>query len=1072
VLLRLKKIIWVFFIAFDFCVLAVAAGGAFYLESDGPRVELEKILSSQMGRDVRFQDNFDLNFYPWLGVDTGPVTVSAPENSSYPHQLTVKDINLKVRLLPLLSGELEVDTIIVDSPSLHVDRLKDGSLNLPVFDSSETEKERTSGERYFNRISVRGASILNATCAYNDVGSGNSFRVSGINVRTGLLRKGTPLAFEISAILDAELFSLKAEANLKGLVDFSLRQKRVALSDTSLALKLESKELLGAKESVDGIASLDFDLIEGRVDVTGLVLQGAGIRLSGSANCTDIYHAPDFKGRLKSTRFDPKKVFSKFTPVPIPSAYKDILNVASFEMNFHSTLEKTELSNMVLAVDHTVIKGDFSLKDYSNPWLEFDVRADSVVFDPYEKLFDLEKKSIEKDSAPENGGGPGIKSFRDMVIADMVRKIPCNGKLEVDHFVYDGIRLNNAELSLSPGPEVASLSVGKGSYLDGDFGLSVGLKFSDKEKGVLYLNGQGSVSPFSLSRLSQKIQGLNFRAGKASFKLSGLTSRGRTPGELVRNLKLDSRLEGLGVVADLSFKGVPDEMKKVHAEKTAVSLHLSPLGSDISRDMVGRKLALKLSGAMLEPAGVFNGSFHGGLLCSRNDLSDIEIRDGKLDFSIGGKGVPVIKKNVSLSISGGGGLRSGNLKLDNFAFKSGKIDLNGNIDAHRLGSETAAAVGVIKLPETDCSEFFDLFGISKPETNDPNAFDTVELDSSFQLNGENLTFRVNKCSLDDAAANGTFQISDFKNPFLHFVIKADKVDVDHFLPPQMQKLSKDSVNPGAGDIRQPEWQFPDEFLGAVNATGKVECNYFRIFDFGAGKISADVDMQNAIIDIHNMKADFHEGSLAGRLELGLKNGTVSLGTDVEARGFQAGLFFVDYVGRDYVTGKTDASLEINGRSTANIDFVDTLSGGIAFKIVDGSYLFAAPPKKNEKEKKKPSPTSFSVMKGVINGKDGKFKVVNYLLKTIYLTATAKGGFSFPDNSINMQVNADIIKLPNLYLRLVNTFLDAMTGVNVEISGKLSNPRVKVNGLERWSDLLGDVLGIPERSFMFFRKLIF
>ncbi|WP_415714822.1 AsmA family protein [Maridesulfovibrio sp.] len=1072
-LLRVKKLFWILFVLFDLCIMAAVAGGMFYLESDEPRIMLENYLSAKLEREVRFHENLDLIFYPWLGLETGPVTVSALEGSASPYQLEVQDIDFKVRLLPLLCGELEVDTIIVDSPSLFVERLKSGSLDLPQIESGTAANGDNAVFTYFKNISVRGMSVLNATCFYKDMGSGNSFNVSGINVRTGLLRRDTPLAFDISAMLDTELFNLKAHADLKGLVDFSVRERQVSLSETSLSLKVESDDLFGPAEVVEGIASLDFNLVDGRIDVKGLVLQGAGVRLSGAANCTDIYHDPHFKGRLKSTKFDPKKVFSRFTPIPIPAEYKDILNQASFEMDFHSTLKKTELSHIVFAVDKTVIKGNFSLTNYRKPWVEFDVRADSVIFDPYEKLYDLEKKDNSNNSVPKVSAKKQRRLFRDLVIADLVRKIPCNGKLEVGRFVYDGIRLDKVAVAISPGPKVAALSIGKGSYLDGDFALSAELAFDAKRQpGVLYLNSRGAVSPFSLARLPLDIKGLKFHAGKAFFDLNSLTSNGKTPGELVRNLKLDSRLESAGLVADMNFKGLPEELKKLRVEKAALALKVAPLPGEEVQESVGRELDIKLSGAFLEPEGAFKGRFKGGLLCSRNDPANIEIRNGVLDFSVGGKGVPVIKKEVSLNLAGSGSVKSGNLKLDNFALKSGQINLHGSVDAQRLGWETASAQGVLKLPKTGCNDLFELFGVEKPETKDPDAFETVELDSSFQLNGENLTLRVDKCSLDNAAVQGTFQITDFKNPFLNFVIKGDKVDVDHFLPVSLQKLGKDDIAGEDKKAKLPEWQFPDKLLGSINAKGRVECDYFRIFDFGANRVFADVDMSDAVIDIHDIKADFHEGNLAGKLDLGLRNGTVSLGTDIEVRGFEAGLFFVDYVGRDYVRGKTDASLKIDGRSTANIDFVDTLSGDLAFRIVDGSYLFAATAEQDVKDKKSPSPTNFSVMKGSINGKDGRFKVTDYLLKNAYLTATATGGFSFPDDSINLRVNADIIKLPNLYLKLVNAFLDAMTGVNVTVTGKLSNPKVEVKGLERWGDVLSDVLGLPKQSFMFFRKLIF
>ena len=76
------------------------------------------------------------------------------------------------------------------------------------------------------------------------------------------------------------------------------------------------------------------------------------------------------------------------------------------------------------------MQGDFSLKDYKNPWVEFNVRANSIQFDPYEKLLDLEK-TVRALHRPTDDQHRKKHIFRDMVIADMVKKIPCNGRLEV-----------------------------------------------------------------------------------------------------------------------------------------------------------------------------------------------------------------------------------------------------------------------------------------------------------------------------------------------------------------------------------------------------------------------------------------------------------------------------------------------------------------------------------------------------------------------------------------------------------------------------------------------------------------
>lgn len=446
------------------------------------------------------------------------------------------------------------------------------------------------------------------------------------------------------------------------------------------------------------------------------------------------------------------------------------------------------------------------------------------------------------------------------------------------------------------------------------------------------------------------------------------------------------------------------------------------------------------------------------------------LRDSALDLSVDGSGLPVVKRGFELSLAGAGSLMDRSLELDKFSLKSGKIKISGGLQAEGLATDTAAGNGTLRLDKTDCAEIFSLFGVEKPETRDPTAFKTCELDTSFQLNGENLNLQVSRCSLDNATAEGTFQLLDFSRPVLNFTAYGHNVDVDRFLPPAEERPAVNATE--ALEVRLPEWRFPDGLLGAINASGSVECDYFRIFDFGGSRVSADVDMQNSVIDIRNIKADFHRGNLAGKLALGLRNGTVSLDTDFEGRGFDAGLFFVDYVGRDCVNGKTDASLKIKGHSSANTWFTDTMTGSLVFRIIDGSYLFASTAALEKKDNKEVTPTAFSLMRGAIEGRNGTFRVDDYQLKTNYLTATATGGFSFPADSINLRVDANIIKLPNLYLKIVNALLDALTGVNVTVTGKLSDPKVQVKGLERWSDVLNDVLGLPKQSFMFFRDLIF
>ncbi|OEU68159.1 MAG: AsmA family protein [Desulfovibrio sp. S3730MH75] len=1086
-LFRVKKIFWIIFLLFDLCLLSAIVGGIYYAESDGPRRELEVYLSDLSGRKFDFEENLDFVFFPWLGINTGPFSVSSAPSEEYPHQLIVKNADFRVKLLPLLRGVFEVDTIIVDSPLLRVDRGKDGLLNLPILEQSSDDSKNDGFERFLSHLSVRGVSVQNATCIYRDVVSKNEFVFSGIDVRTGSVRAEQPIAFDITAILDTDFLAVKASSNVKGLLHLSLEEKTVSLSDTSCSLRVESEELLGADGVIEGIAGLDFDLTEGTVDVKGLVVQGLGVRFSGAAVCKNIYDSPDLTGSLKSTKFDPKSLLSRFLPKIIPPEFDKILNSASFSVSLHSTMQKTEVVDLKLALDDTLLRGEFSLQDYDNPWAEFNLRADSIVLDSYAKLFALRRVSLQNQNGTQENKFQVKKEhpLKDLVIADLVRRIPCNGKIEIGKLVFDGLHMDNCRLAISPGPKVASISIENGAYLDGKFLIKADLVFdTTKEKDTLYLMGAGSISPVSLSRIPLKIDGFKIRSGKAEFMLGKLISSGKTLGELVRNIKSDISIESKSVIASLNYKDVPDQFRELHVNSLHLGIKSVSLTVPVIEGMAGRNLKVNVSCALANPGVSVKGNFSGNVFAVRRSIRDVSLKNSKLVFSIEGKDVPLIKSKIALTCSGDASLKQQSIKLNNFVLSSGKIKITGDLIAKRIGSETATVQGRLQVPQTNLAHVFKLFEIKKPATQDPAAFSSFALDSIFNVNGENLNLRINSCKLDDSTAKGTIELAGFKTPVISFVLDADDVDVDKFLPPEDEKGSAKSVS-GGGEIQKVlEWEFPETFLDSINASGKVTCDSFRIYDFAGNKISANITMRGSVIDINNIKGGFHEGNVAGKLSLGFKNSTVVLDTDIEARGFQAGHFFEDYIGNRYVTGLADASVKLSGRSTANIDFINTLGGHFAAKIVDGTYLFSSVPVKDSaavkvktaqnkvKEAKAPKPTVFSIMEGTIDGDGGSFAIKKFLLKTAYLTARGRGGFNIPEDSIDIHIDADIIQLPNLYLKLVNSLFDAMSGVNVTATGKLTDPDVHVRGMQRWGDVLKDVLGVPEESFKFFRSYIF
>ena len=85
-------------------------------------------LKPYIGRDVDFQ-NIELTVLTGLGVEIEGLTVSESPDFPGGDFLQLKNLNVKIQLLPLLKKEFKVKKIMLDQPVVHLVRNKEGVFN-------------------------------------------------------------------------------------------------------------------------------------------------------------------------------------------------------------------------------------------------------------------------------------------------------------------------------------------------------------------------------------------------------------------------------------------------------------------------------------------------------------------------------------------------------------------------------------------------------------------------------------------------------------------------------------------------------------------------------------------------------------------------------------------------------------------------------------------------------------------------------------------------------------------------------------------------------------------------------
>ena len=106
------------------------------------RNDITEVVKKQTGRDLNF-DNIELSFFPSLGANLENVTLSNAPGFEASHFVKVNQVQVSVAIMPLLSKQLEVDTLTLHGLDVKLARNAEGVSNWDDLIKPSTEDATT-----------------------------------------------------------------------------------------------------------------------------------------------------------------------------------------------------------------------------------------------------------------------------------------------------------------------------------------------------------------------------------------------------------------------------------------------------------------------------------------------------------------------------------------------------------------------------------------------------------------------------------------------------------------------------------------------------------------------------------------------------------------------------------------------------------------------------------------------------------------------------------------------------------------------------------------------------------------
>ena len=334
------------------------------------KAEIEQWVKAESGRDLTIKDDIEWSIFPWFGLSLGEVVLGNAAGFDAPYFARIQRAEVKIRLLPLLSQQLEAGTVQLHGLRLNLTVAEDGTTNwadLSANPAAEPAAVSTPAPSNagFAALAIGGIQIKDAEVNYNDRTNGTRYLVKQLNLQSGAISLGEPLALTLSSQFEGSQPPVSGALKLQTRIQFDLSSEHYRFEATTLSATLKGDALPGGEAIIDLSADIGLDLQQQSATLSAFILKSYGVEVSGELNVEQLLGEMQLNGELKVAEFNPKKLLRRLAIEPPETTDAAALSRMQLSFSLMASLAATpaqyRLHQLVLLVDESRMSGEVAL---------------------------------------------------------------------------------------------------------------------------------------------------------------------------------------------------------------------------------------------------------------------------------------------------------------------------------------------------------------------------------------------------------------------------------------------------------------------------------------------------------------------------------------------------------------------------------------------------------------------------------------------------------------------------------------------------------------------------------------
>ncbi len=245
----------------------------FFIDPNDYKPQISEQVKKATGRDLVIDGDIGLSVFPWVALDLGKLSLSNAPGFTADTFAQVDNANVRVKLMPLLKKQLEMDTITLDGLVLNLEKNKEGITNwADLAGESKPDDASETSALDLAAISVAGVNLSNANIHWLDQTTGENYQLNNFNLKSDTLVFNKPMGIST----DFDIVSAKPQATAHIALDskliLDLDNEHYQLTNLKFTTSAQSKELGFEQANIDLTGDVDANLKAQKITISSLAL--------------------------------------------------------------------------------------------------------------------------------------------------------------------------------------------------------------------------------------------------------------------------------------------------------------------------------------------------------------------------------------------------------------------------------------------------------------------------------------------------------------------------------------------------------------------------------------------------------------------------------------------------------------------------------------------------------------------------------------------------------------------------------------------------------------------------------